>query len=251
MYLYFLMISKEHIKSIRSLHQKKFRKERQLFIVEGIKMLQEAIQNDPALIKEVFFTKEVARLDEIRSLGEEKIELVEERDLKKISALQHPQKIAALCHFPQLKEINHPFKIALDTIQDPGNLGTIIRLAAWYGVPEIILSDDSVDVFNPKVVQASMGSIFNVQLRYVDLGSYLSNYQGKVYGTLLDGENVYTKTLQPEGILLLGNEGKGIRDAYLQYITHPLSIPKFGTGESLNIAMASAIFLSEFFREIT
>lgn len=238
------MISKERIKYIRSLHRKKYRDIHSQFIIEGPKMLEEALKAAPESITNIYSTEEMnTQLPEHIDFH-----IINDKALKQISTLRQPQSLIAICDYlPETKE-DSTFFIALDTIQDPGNLGTILRLAAWYGVDYILASNETVDCYNPKVVQASMGAIFNVHIEYSDLKEKLENTDLPIYGALLEGDNIYQTQLERKGILLMGNEGNGINDDLLPLINNPLSIPKFGTGESLNVAMATAIFLSEFSR---
>lgn len=239
------MITKETVKQVRQLHQKKFRTAEQLFIIEGIKMLEEALRFNPECIQAIYVSE---KLELPFVVPNEKLIVVTDKVLRQLSTLKNPQGIVAVCRQFSAKIDPKTFSIALDRIQDPGNMGTILRLAAWFGVKQIIASPDSVDQFNPKVVQASMGAIFNVSVVYTDLKEFLSQCDVPVYGALLSGENVYTQKLKPEGIILMGNEGNGISDVLLPFITSPLHIPKFGVGESLNVAMATGVFLSEFYR---
>lgn len=239
------MITKETVKQVRQLHQKKFRTAEHLFIIEGIKMLEEALRFNPECIQAIYVSE---KLELPFVVPNEKLTVVTDKVLRQLSTLKNPQGIVAVCRQFNAEIDQKTFSIALDRIQDPGNMGTILRLAAWFGVKQIIASPDSVDQFNPKVVQASMGAIFNVSVIYTDLKEFLSQCDVPVYGALLSGENVYTQKLKPEGIILMGNEGNGISDALLPFITSPLHIPKFGEGESLNVAMATGVFLSEFCR---
>lgn len=237
-------LSKEHIKRILSLHKKKFRDENRLFIIEGRKIIKEAIQKKPEYIQTVYSTS-----TENYSSPQFEVVNITTNEIKKISTLKHPQGDLAICKYLEDKgETQSKFKIALDQIQDPGNMGTIIRLAAWFGVDEIIASPDTVDCYNPKVIQATMGAIFNVKITYCELKPYLEQTKLPVYGALLEGENIYKSNLQKEGVLLMGNEGNGISKELIPLISHPITIPKFGTGESLNVAMATGILLSEFCR---
>ena len=238
------MISKEQIKYIRSLHRKKFRDSNQQFIIEGPKMIAEAIQYAPESLIQIFGTEALtAQLPE-HVIFEE----INAKELKQISTLKHPQKYLAICNYLPPAKSRPEFYIALDTLQDPGNLGTILRLAAWFDVQHIIASKETVDVYNPKVVQASMGAIFNVNIEYCALKEVLSTTDLPIYGALLEGENIYQKDINKKGILVVGNEGKGSNEEIIPFITHPISIPKFGKGESLNVAMATSVFLSEFSR---
>jgi len=238
-------LSKEQVKRIQALHKKKSRDEKGLFIIEGRKTIEEAILHNPECIETIYSTS-----SESFSNSAFKTRLISSSDLKKISTLKHPQGELAICKY--LKRHSSPqsnFKIALDKIQDPGNMGTIIRLAAWFGVDEIIASTDTVDCYNPKVIQATMGAIFNVRITYCDLKPYLEQTKEPIYGALLEGENIYTTPLQKKGILLMGNEGNGISNELIPLISNAITIPKFGSGESLNVAMATGILLSEFSRE--
>lgn len=238
------MISKEQIKYIRSLHRKKFRDLHQQFIIEGPKMITEAIQYAPDCLQKIYGTESVQE-----QLPEHvEFEEIDTKALGQISTLKHPQKQVAVCTYLPQHTTRPDFYIALDTIQDPGNLGTILRLASWFGVEHIIASKETVDCYNPKVVQASMGAIFNVNIEYVDLKEEFENTNLPLFGSLLEGENIYAKNIQKKGILVMGNEGNGISSDLLPLITDPITIPKFGKGESLNVAMATSVFLSEFSR---
>lgn len=240
------MISKANIKSVKSLHQKKIRDAHNQFIVEGEKMVLEAIRWKSDFLVALYHTSDFPT----EEIDATKINLIaiSDHELKQISGLQTPNKALAVFDKWPLETVNIPFYIALDGVQDPGNMGTILRLADWFGVEEIICSMNTVDCFNPKVVQATMGAIFRIQVRYVDLKSHLLALKMPVYGALLEGENIYKSSLKPEGILILGNEGNGISEEIKQLIDYPISIPRFGEAESLNVSTAGAILLSEFFR---
>lgn len=239
------MLSKNTIKYLTNLQRKKFRAISKEFVVEGEKMVLEALQGQKNAVVKVFGTATFLEENNLEDVDNEEIT---EKELKQISTLTTPNKALALMrqHTASVAETN--FYLALDNIQDPGNLGSIIRLADWYGIQDIICSDDCVDCYNPKVVQATMGSIFRVNLHYVDLHSFLKTSKLPVYGALLNGKNVYQQKLTPNGILLMGNEGNGIREEFLPLITNPLTIPRFGGAESLNVGFATAILLSEFWR---
>ncbi|MBW7867569.1 MAG: RNA methyltransferase [Brumimicrobium sp.] len=237
------MISKERIKYIRTLHQKKFRDQHHQFIIEGAKLLEEALMYAPQSIQQIYSTEELPFKSGLP------INIISEKELSQISMLQHPQKIIAVCDYLPIHQKRPDFYVVLDTIQDPGNLGTILRLCSWFGVFYILSSKESVDIYNPKVVQASMGAIFNVQIEYCDLKEELKQITLPIYGALLEGENIYTVPKERKGVLVMGNEGNGIHTDLLSFISHPITIPKFGKGESLNVAMATAILLSEFSRK--
>lgn len=238
-------LSKNKIKWIRSLQLKKNRDEAQLFIVEGEKMIQELIENHSESIEFLCVTK-----DSEHFLNNEKYvdALASEEELKSISSMKSPNKSLAVLKKMPISQLEAPFKIVLDNIQDPGNMGTILRLADWFDVKEIICSKDTVDLYNPKVVQASMGAIFRINVHYLNLEEYLSSYEGNIYGAMLEGENIYKNDLNPNGLLILGNEGNGISNSIKKYITHSLTIPRFGKAESLNVSIATGILLSEFYR---
>lgn len=238
------MISKEKIKHIRSLQRKKHRDIHQQFVIEGAKMIKEAIDHAPESIIEIYGTSPLPfKLPNSIPFHE-----INSKELSQLSSLKTPQPQIALCTYLPRPTHRPNFLIALDTIQDPGNFGTILRLASWFGVNYIMASRDTVDLYNPKVIQASMGAIFTVNVVYVDLSEELKNTDLPIYGAVLEGENVYKKELKREGIILMGNEGNGIHQDILPFVSSPITIPKFGHGESLNVAMATAIILSEFTR---
>jgi len=239
------MLSKSQIKLINSLSQKKFRQKNALFVAEGIKVVKELLNSNfelECLFSEtdLFFTEK------------NKMQLLEANELKKISNLSTPQTALGVFKIPQKKqEINTDFIVALDGVRDPGNLGTIIRLCDWFGVKQLLCSIDTVDCYNPKVVQASMGSITRVEVIYEDLVEEIPKLNLPVYATFLNGENVYNTNLGKKGILVLGNEANGVSRKIEQLSNQQLSIPQFGDAkntESLNVATATAILLSEFKR---
>lgn len=242
------MISKNYIKLIHGLERKKNRDEQGKFVLEGEKMLLEIVNWKSDYLVHLFYTEDFK--SNISNFDESRCTEISEKELKTISRLQTPNKALAIFQKWEPTAIKSDFYIALDGVQDPGNMGTIMRLADWFGIPEIICSKDTVDCFNPKVVQATMGAIFRVQVRYVDLEDYLPKLNLPIYGALLEGENVYQTKLSPKGVLVLGNEGKGISSAIQQIIDKPISIPRFGDAESLNVSTAGAILMSEFFRSV-
>lgn len=240
------MISKADIKHIRSLQRKKFRDQHQCFVIEGYKMLKAALAHRPELV-ETIYTTDPRQLSDIE---DHTIIPISDKVLQQISSLRNPQSVIAICRKPDEVSIDAPLILALDTIQDPGNMGTILRLAAWFGIEHIVASEGCADIFNPKVVQASMGGVFTVNLRTCDLKHYLSETNQPIFGAVLEGKNIYQEDLPPRGIILMGNEGNGIDNNLLPLISHPVSIPKIGSGESLNVAMATGILLSEFKRKV-
>jgi len=240
------MVSKNQIKLITGLVQKKNRTEQQLFIAEGIKVIQELFQSDFELVH--IYT--VTNLN--IQFPTDKITQITDNELKRISFLTTPNECLALFKIPISSKINdHELIIALDDIRDPGNLGTIIRLCDWFGVKQLICSETTVDVFNPKVVQATMGSLARVRIVYADLVDVLKKTKLPIYGTFMDGNNIYTEQKTREGIIVMGNESNGISKNIEQLIQRKITIPRFGTQqktESLNVATATAITLSEFCR---
>lgn len=240
------MISKNQIKNISQLKQKKFREIEQKFIAEGVKVIQELIASDLNLIH--IYTTE----DFDFGLSTELITKISESDLKKISALTNPNTCLAVFEIPKIENPKpNGLKVALDDVRDPGNLGTIIRLCDWFGITDLICSETSVDVYNPKVVQATMGSITRVNIHYLDLKKYLQETNLTIYGTFMDGNNIYRESLESEGIIVMGNEANGISLEIENLVTKRISIPRFGdlqATESLNVATATAITLSEFRR---
>ena len=246
------MISKSQISFIKSLHQKKIRKEQGLFIVEGLKSVQEFINSDYT-IDSVFYTKNISSNLGKLSRNIKSVE-VSEAELSRISTLNSPQSILALVQIPKpipinVEKLDGNFIIALDGIQDPGNLGTIIRTADWFGLNTIICSLETADVYNPKVVQASMGSLSRVNVSYTSLQDFLGKTRLPIFGALLDGQSIYETDFGQEGLILLGNEGNGISEDLLQKINYPVTIPKFGKAESLNVAITASIFCSELRRK--
>ena len=240
------MVSKNQIKLITSLQQKKYRNEHKLFIAEGVKVIQELLQSN--FVLEHLFVTEVI-FDEI-SIS--KKTFINEADMKRITALSSPSSCLALFKIPNEPKIdNKGLIVALDDIRDPGNLGTIIRLCDWFGVTQLLCSAETVDVYNPKVIQSTMGSIARVKVNYVDLSKFISESSLPIFGTFMDGKNVYKEVLPNEGILILGNEANGISTSLEKTIKYKIAIPRFGEiqqTESLNVATATAILLSEFRR---
>ena len=252
------MISKNQIKYIHQLELKKFRKQEGLFIAEGHKVVGDLLRAGfkPRQIFAVqdWITDNSSQLSVLDSqLSEVNLE-----ELTRLSLLQHPQQVLALFPIPDEQTITSPknaLSILLDNVQDPGNLGTIIRIADWFGIDTIYCSLGTVDAWNPKVVQATMGSIARVHIKYVDPHLLFDSLPDKfpVYGTFLDGDNIYTQQLSQQGIIVMGNEGNGISDAVRSRVTHKLLIPDFhkgDTADSLNVAIATAITCSEFRRRM-
>ncbi|HLA55429.1 MAG TPA: RNA methyltransferase [Flavobacterium sp.] len=241
------MVSKNQIKLITGLQQKKLRQANGLFIAEGAKVIGELLQSD--FVLNHLYTTE-PQFDEI---PDHKKTTISEGDLKKISALTTPNNCLALFEIPVAKTIvDKGLIVALDDIRDPGNLGTILRLCDWFGISQLVCSNETADLYNPKVIQASMGSIARVAVNYMDLADYISKTRLPVFGTFMDGKNIYRETLPEEGIVIFGNEANGISSAVEKAVKNRLSVPRFGdlqVTESLNVAAAVAIVLSEFRRK--
>jgi len=250
------MLSKEKIKHLRSLHLAKFRNESGLFIAEGPKLAGELIRSS-LQIHALYHT---AAWNPDQAAGRcREITLISEEELLRISLLKTPNQVFAVCGIPAYtidqSELLNGLTLLLDDIHDPGNLGTIIRIADWYGIQQLICSPDCVEVFNPKVVQSSMGSVFRVKVFYRDPELFLREYSKllPVFGAYLDGENVLTSSLTSMGIIVIGSESHGIRRTLEPFITRKLLIPAFvregGThAESLNASVACGILLHEFRR---
>lgn len=240
------MVSKNQIKLISSLHQKKQRIANQLFFAEGVKVIQELLQSNFEL--EHLYTTQ----NDFEEVASVKKTLINDSNLKKISALATPNTCLAVFKMPREKEIiESGLILALDSIRDPGNLGTILRLCDWFGIRQLVCSKETVDIFNPKVVQATMGSITRVNVNYIDLNAFVAKTKLPVFGTFMDGTNIYTTNLPQEGIIIMGNEANGISEDLEKLIKNRLTIPRFGDlqkTESLNVATATAIILSEFRR---
>jgi len=238
------MLSKSQIKFITSLQQKKYRQQHQMFVAEGIKTIKE-------LLNSSFELKELYTVEALKSDAKQE-HLITEAKLKKISSLKTPNKALAIFEIPNPQPVDtSKLIVALDDVRDPGNLGTIIRLCDWFGVEHLVCSLNTVDCFNPKVVQATMGSITRVNVVYQDLKVFLKETETISFGAFMDGANVYSEKLPSQGILVMGNEANGISEQVEQLIHKRIAIPRFGTlqqTESLNVATATAILLSEFKR---
>lgn len=250
------MISKNKIKYIRSLELKKNRNKEGKFVAEGHKVVDDLLALQPADL--IVATREWLQGKHFSENTE--VQEVTDEELRKVSFLQHPQQVLAV--FPQASSKNYTahsintqeLSLALDGVQDPGNLGTIIRIADWFGITHIYCSEDTADVYNPKVVQATMGSIARVKVEYGNLLELIESLPADVpvYGTLLNGDNIYQQELENRGVIIMGNEGKGISPALSQKVNRRLLIPNFPEGrptaDSLNVAIATAITCSEFRR---
>ncbi|WP_299109048.1 RNA methyltransferase [uncultured Tenacibaculum sp.] len=237
-------LSKNTLKLITSLSQKKYRQKHNLFVAEGVKVVNEFLNSS-------FRVKELYTTDASLFNYEESIE-ISEAELKKISKLKSPNKVIGVFEIPKEKEISSDkFTLVLDEVNDPGNLGTIIRLCDWFGITQLVCSKNTVDCFNFKVVQATMGSLTRVQIVYTDIISFLSETSLPTFTADMDGDNVYKSQLPDKAVLVMGNEANGISKEVNDVIQQKLTIPRFGDiqkTESLNVATATAILLSEFKR---
>ncbi len=253
--LFFIfMISKNKIKLIKSLSEKKYRLKEQMFLIEGDKIVSEAL-GSPVRVKELYATEEYLYENRQLIVNAETIIPSEKDEIRKISLQKQPQNSLALCYLPRflpLPEKLDAFSLYLDGIQDPGNLGTIIRTCDWYGMESLYCSPDTADVYNPKVIQASMGSFSRVNLIYTEfapLAQLAEQLNVQLIGTFTEGENLYDFQLPPAGIFIMGNEGRGIREHVAAKANVHITIPSFSTNqtkaESLNVATTAAIICSE------
>ena len=252
------MLSKNQIKLISSLQKKKFRDQNQLFVAEGYKLVNDLLQSKLES-KYIIHTKQADTSELLKQKN--KLDLIEcdPSDLKKISSLKTPSNLIGVFKIPSsninYSDISHSLSILLDDVQDPGNLGTIIRIADWFGIPYIFCSKNTVDLYNPKVIQATMGALSRVKVVYTDLAQLIGKFVSKdfpVYGTFLEGETIYTSKLSTQGFIIMGNEGKGISAELKPLVNKKLFIPNFpsdqATSESLNVSVACSIVCSEFRR---
>ena len=236
------MVGKSQIKFIKSLQQKKYRNQNGLFVVEGIKTVQELLDSNIEPYKIYCSSAELFQYP-----GDQ-IKIISEVDLKKMSALKNPNKVLGVFKIPQPRKVDdNDWILALDDVRDPGNLGTIIRLCDWFGIKHLVCSEQTVDCYNPKVLQATMGSITRVNVVYTDLVEFFKKTGLPVYGTFMDGEGVYSSVLPKKGVLVMGNEANGISSEIENLVNSKVSIPQFGSKatESLNVATAAAIFMNE------
>jgi TrmH family RNA methyltransferase len=241
-----MSISKSQSKIITSLSQKKYRQKHKLFIAEGVKVVNELLNS--SLEIDTLFAVDDFKTD----ISLDMITRISEKDLQKISNLKTPNKVLGLFKIPDEKPLQkNGLILALDDVNDPGNLGTIIRLCDWFGISQLLCSKETVDCYNQKVVQATMGSLTRVSVSYIDLETYLTASTLPTFIADMDGENVYKSQLPNKGILIMGNEANGVSDKIKVLIKNKISIPRFGETqetESLNVATATAILLSEFKR---
>ena len=247
------MISKATIKKIHALDMRKFRRNERLFVAEGPKLVDELC----ATMKPVYIAALPEWISEnAKIVSGTEYDIVTPDELQRASLQKNPQQVIALFPIPEhrfcTEQLKNELVLMLDGVQDPGNLGTIARIADWFGIRNIICSAETADIYNPKAVQATMGALARVKFHYTDLLQLLSQYDGPVYGTFLDGENIYGQELSENGIIVMGNEGKGISQGVGEMINRRLYIPNYPIGtqttESLNVAIATSIVCAEFRR---
>jgi len=239
-----ILVSKSQIKLITSLQQKKYRNKLGLFVAEGPKVINELLTSGLKL-HSLYSTKE-------KFFNDEDVQIISELELNKISYLKNANHSVAVFKIPSSELlIENTLTVALDAVRDPGNLGTIIRLCDWFGIHQLVCSLDTVDCYNPKVIQATMGSIARVNVVYVELETYIKKANIPVYGTCMNGTSIYQQQLPENAIIILGNEANGISEKINTLLNKEITIPRFGVKketESLNVATATAIVLSEFKR---
>lgn len=231
-------LSRNKLKWVSSLRLKKNRDSEKLFLVEGEKAVIELIRDFNELVALIIAT----RTDFQHPLAYS----VSEQEMKKISQFKTPSGLMAIVRYPEVFPSNTSLILAIDGVQDPGNMGTILRTADWFGVDHILCSNETVDVYNPKVVQASMASVFRLKVEYCDLTSRLRAMQKPIYGALLNGKNIYDTVLENDAVIVVGNEGNGITPSVEALVGRPLFIPGKNRAESLNVGVATGIILAEF-----
>ncbi len=246
------MITKNQIKYINSLQQKKFRIEHQSFVVEGAKSVLELLKSDFEIellfVTDDFF-EENQTLLQSQTLA---FEIIKSGDIEKVGSFSSNNAALAVVKTKKNTELlisENEFALILDDVRDPGNLGTIIRIADWYGITKIICSNSTVDFYNPKVINSTMGSFTRIGLYYTDIEQFIKKQTTNIYGTLLSGENIHRTNFSKSGFIVIGNEANGISEEIEKLITHKITIPRFGGAESLNAGIATAVVLDNVFRQ--
>ncbi|MET6991598.1 TrmH family RNA methyltransferase [Sediminicola arcticus] len=235
------MVVKSQIKFIKNLQQKKYRNEHQLFVAEGVKLVRELLESDFGVYG--IYTTDLGLVKK-----SELVHLISEVDLQKMSGLKSPNKIIGVFHYPKERDILiTDWVVVLDDVRDPGNLGTIIRLCDWFGIDQLVCSLNTVDCFNPKTLQATMGSLGRMNIFYTDVIHFLKNTTLPIYGAFMNGTTVYEEQFPENGVLVMGNEANGVSAEVEALIAKKIAIPQFGKSntESLNVATATAILLNE------
>ena len=254
--MFTIKISKARIKMIKSLEMRKYRLQHNAFVAEGPKLVGELLPYSAPLY--VAATHEWLEANRPLLKGAKEVDKVSQEELERASLLKTPQSVLAVFPIPQreldLPSLQDKLVLALDNVQDPGNLGTILRIADWFGIHHVLCNEGSADVFNPKCVQACMGALARVEVHYCDLPQVLEEAKMPVYGTFLDGTDIYKEALSRNGIIVMGNEGNGISKEVGRHVNRRLYVPNFPIGsattESLNVAVATGIVCAEFIRRI-
>lgn len=253
------MVSSSQLRFVRSLHQKKFREKERRFLVEGPKLVQELFESRAFVVENVYATEAWRVPDDVNPAL---VQIVTDEQLGRLSLMETPNKVLAVCEMPAPSfQLNPPSKgltLLLDQISDPGNLGTIIRTADWFGIGQVFCSLDSAELFNPKVIQATMGSVFRIQVHYTSLIDLLvrntESVGMPVYAAVLGGKNVFDADLKPDAWLLMGNESRGVSPMLMPFVTKAITIPSFPKGhasaESLNVSVATGVLCAEFLRRL-
>ncbi|MFD1550981.1 RNA methyltransferase [Putridiphycobacter roseus] len=248
-----MSLTKNEIKFVKSLHQKKYRDSNQLFIVEGEKLIQELLSQKQYKIECIYHTQDYSITEQNEAFS---TFLISKSDLERISNLKTPNKVLATVRFKEEEDLDLTKKklvLLLDEVKDPGNLGTIIRTANWFGVDQIICSKNTVDLYNPKTIQASMGAIYEAHIHYRYLLQILPALKAADYiltGASLTGENIYQTSFKEKTALIMGSESHGISTEIMQALDQAILIPKYGTAESLNVGIATGIILAEYKRQL-
>lgn len=245
------MLSKNTVKFIKSLHQKKFRNQEQKFFVEGEKSVLEVLNSDFRVELLVTTTSFFDRYSKLINSSDAQVIIATQNQLENLGQYQSNDSALAVVHMKPNSAFDFPennFVIGLDDVRDPGNLGTIIRIADWYGIKNLVFSSQTADFYNPKVIQSSMGSFTRVKFFYAELDKVFQEWNVPVYGAFLDGENVHEMKQISQGVILMGNESNGISEELAAQVTDKVTIPGFGQAESLNVAIATAILCDNFKR---
>jgi TrmH family RNA methyltransferase len=252
------MLSKNRLRDLSQLHQKKYREQEGLFLAEGAKIVPELLRSNFP-VNEIFALQYwIDRNQAVLLKRDIPVCAITQQDLERLSQLQTPQEVIALCSKPIEKQVElktDALYLFLDSIRDPGNMGTIMRLADWFGIDAVFASDDCVEWTNPKVIQASMGSFIRMRPQYVDAVGFIkeTSLRCPVYATDLEGENIYTSSFKPEGMLIISNEAHGLNPELEKWVSKKIHIPaapkEGGMAESLNAAIAAAVVLGEFYRQ--
>ncbi len=248
------MLSKNTVKFIKSLHQKKYRNLHGKFLVEGEKSVLEVLKSN-FFVESLVGTQQFyqTHFEGLRNFQGNRFE-VTQNQLETLGTFKSNKDALVVVDMPKSSSIQldpNQLILALDNVKDPGNLGTIIRIADWYGIKNLLISEESAEIFNPRVIQSTMGSFTRIRWEYCDLRKKLSDYDGLIYGALLYGDNLHGRSLAKPGVLVMGNESRGISDEIESLVSDRITIPSFGQAESLNVAIATAVILDSFKRDLS